>query len=166
MKVLDGVRVVEQAAFISGPCAAMLLGDLGADVIKVERPDGGDPFRAFHGALYSPHYQGYNRNKRSIALDLKDQGDRRVFDDLIAGADVFIENFRPGVADRLGFGAAALQARNPRLIYCSITGFGVSGPYVERPAYDTVAQAMSGYLSLTLDPERPRMTGPAVADTL
>jgi crotonobetainyl-CoA:carnitine CoA-transferase CaiB-like acyl-CoA transferase len=166
MKVLSGVRVVEQAAFISGPCAAMLLGDLGADVIKVERPDGGDPFRAFHGALYSPHYQGYNRNKRSIALDLKDSGDRRVFDDLIARADVFIENFRPGVAERHGFGAADLQARNPRLIYCSITGFGDSGPYVERPAYDTVAQAMSGYLSLMLDASRPRMTGPAVADTL
>jgi crotonobetainyl-CoA:carnitine CoA-transferase CaiB-like acyl-CoA transferase len=166
MKVLKGVRVVEQGAFISGPCAAMLLGDLGAEVIKVERPDGGDPFRAFHGALYSPHYQGYNRNKRSIALDLTNPDDRRVFTGLIERADVFIQNFRPGVAERLGFGAAELQARNPRLIYCSITGFGDSGPYVDRPAYDTVAQAMSGYLSLMLDPAQPRMTGPAVADTL
>jgi crotonobetainyl-CoA:carnitine CoA-transferase CaiB-like acyl-CoA transferase len=166
MKVLDGVRVVEQGAFISGPCAAMLLGDVGADVIKVERPDGGDPFRAFAGALYSPHYQGYNRNKRSIALDLTNPDDRRVFTDLIANADVFIQNFRPGVAERLGCGAAELRQLNPRLIYCSITGFGDSGPYVERPAYDTVAQAMSGYLGLTLDPAHPRMTGPAIADTL
>src|SRR5579871_4428145 len=108
MKVLDGVRVVEQAAFISGPCAAMLLGDLGADVIKVERPDGGDPFRAFDGALYSPHYQGYNRNKRSIALDLKRADDRLTFERLIESADVFIQNFRPGVAERLGFGPAEL----------------------------------------------------------
>jgi crotonobetainyl-CoA:carnitine CoA-transferase CaiB-like acyl-CoA transferase len=166
MKVLNGVRVVEQGAFISGPCAAMLLGDLGAEVIKVERPDGGDPFRAFHGALYSPHYQGYNRNKRSIALDLTNPDDRRVFTGLIERADVFIQNFRPGVAERLGFSAADLQVCNPRLIYCSITGFGDSGPYVDRPAYDTVAQAMSGYLSLMLDPAQPRMTGPAVADTL
>jgi crotonobetainyl-CoA:carnitine CoA-transferase CaiB-like acyl-CoA transferase len=166
MKVLAGVRVVEQGSFISGPCAAMLLGDLGAEVIKVERPDGGDPFRAFDGGLYSPHYQGYNRNKRSIALDLKDADDRRVFTDLIESADVFIQNVRPGVAERLGFGAAELQSLNPRLIYCAITGFGDSGPYVERPAYDTVAQAMSGFLSLMLDPSQPRMTGPAVADTL
>jgi crotonobetainyl-CoA:carnitine CoA-transferase CaiB-like acyl-CoA transferase len=166
MKVLAGVRVVEQGSFISGPCAAMLLGDLGAEVIKVERPDGGDPFRAFDGGLYSPHFQGYNRNKRSIALDLKHEDDRRVFTDLIAGADVFIQNFRPGVAERLGFGAAELRARNPQLIYCAITGFGDSGPYFERPAYDTVAQAMSGFLGLMLDASQPRVTGPAVADTL
>src|SRR5262249_23155133 len=153
---------IEQGAFISGPCASMLLGDLGADVIKVERPETGDPFRAFAGGLYSPHYQGYNRNKRSLALGLKDPGDMAVFQDLIASADVFIQNFRPGVASRLGFGADDLQALNPRLIYCSISGFGESGPYVERPAYDTVAQAMSGFLGLTLNPDHPAMTGPAI----
>src|SRR5260370_41961878 len=115
MKVLKGVRVVEQGAFISGPCAAMLLGDLGADVIKVERPEGGDPFRAFDGALYSPHFQGYNRNKRSIVLDLKSPDDRQAFAELMQGAQGLIQNFLPGVAQARGFRAAAFPAANPRL---------------------------------------------------
>ena len=128
IKVLQGVKVVEQGTFITGPAAGMLLGDLGADVIKVEVPETGDPFRAFKGGLYSPHFQTYNRNKRSITLDTKDAADRAVFDALIADADVYIQNFRPGVADKLGVGEERLRALNPRLVYCSISGFGATGP--------------------------------------
>jgi len=166
MKILKNIRVVEMGTYITGPAAAMHLGDLGADVIKVERPGEGDPFRAFKGGLYSPHYQTYNRNKRSIALDTKDAGDLALFHDLIAGADVFIQNFRPGVAEKLGAGEDALRAVNPRLIYCAISGFGRTGPARDRPAYDTVAQAASGYLRLLTPPTNPRVIGPAIADAV
>ncbi len=166
MPVLHGLKVVEQGTFITGPAAGMLLGDLGADVIKVELPGTGDPFRAFKGGLYSPHFQTYNRNKRSITLDSKDAADREVFDALIAQADVYIQNFRPGVADKLGAGEKRLRALNPKLIYCSISGFGASGPAASRPAYDTVAQAASGFLGLLVNPENPRVVGPAIADAL
>ena len=141
-KVLSGVKVVEMGTFITGPAAAMHLGDLGADVIKVEKPGTGDPFRAFKGGLYSPHYQTYNRNKRSIALDTAEAGDREVFHKLVADADVFIQNFRPGVAEKLGAGEAELRAINPRLIYVAISGFGNSGPSRDRPAYDTVPSVL------------------------
>ena len=164
--VLSGVRVVEQGTFITGPACGMLLGDLGADVVKVEQPGTGDPFRSFKGGLYSPHYQTYNRNKRSITLDSKDAADREVLDALVADADVYIQNFRPGVADKLGVGEARLRALNPRLVYCSISGFGATGPAAARPAYDTVAQAASGFLKLLVNPENPRVVGPAIADAL
>jgi crotonobetainyl-CoA:carnitine CoA-transferase CaiB-like acyl-CoA transferase len=165
-KVLEGIKVVEQGTFITGPACGMLLGDLGADVVKVEQPGSGDPFRAFKGGLYSPHFQTYNRNKRSIALDSKDADDRAVLDALIGEADVYIQNFRPGVADKLGVGAARLRALNPRLVYVSISGFGATGPAAARPAYDTVAQAASGFLKLLVNPENPRVVGPAIADAL
>ena len=165
-QVLAGVRVVEHGTFITGPAAGMLLGDLGADVIKVEQPVTGDPFRAFQGGLYSPHFQTYNRNKRSITLDTKAPADRAAFDALIRDADVYIQNFRPGVADKLGAGAARLRELNPKLIYCSISGFGATGPAANRPAYDTVAQAASGFLNLLVNPENPRVVGPAIADSL
>ncbi|MFZ5455329.1 MAG: CaiB/BaiF CoA transferase family protein [Pseudomonadota bacterium] len=164
--VLDGVRVIEQGTFITGPAAGMILGDLGADVIKVEQPESGDPFRAFKGGLYSPHFQTYNRNKRSIALNPKNADDLAVFDDLIRSADVYIQNFRPGAAERLGAGEARLRALNPRLIYCAISGFGQTGPAAQRPSYDTVAQAASGYLKLLVNPADPRVVGPAVADAM
>jgi len=164
--VLTGIRVVEQGTFITGPACGMLLGDLGADVVKVEQPGTGDPFRAFKGGLYSPHYQTYNRNKRSVTLDPKDAGDRDVLDALVESADVYIQNFRPGVADKLGVGAARLRTLNPRLVYCSISGFGATGPAAARPAYDTVAQAASGFLKLLVNPENPRVVGPAIADAL
>jgi len=133
VKVLDGFRVIELGTYITGPAAGMHLADLGADVIKVERPGSGDPFRAFKGGLYSPHYQTYNRNKRSIALDTRDPTDLAVLHDLVATADVFIQNFRPGVAERLGAGEADLRAIKPDLIYCAISGFGTSGPSRDRP---------------------------------
>ena len=165
-KVLQGLKVIEQGTFITGPACGMLLGDLGADVIKVEVPNTGDPFRAFKGGLYSPHFQTYNRNKRSITLDTKSADDRDTFDALISDADIYIQNFRPGVADKLGAGAARLRALNPKLVYVSISGFGASGPAANRPAYDTVAQAASGFLNLLVNPENPRVVGPAIADAL
>ena len=165
-KILKSVRVVEMGTYITGPAAAMHLADLGADVIKVERPGEGDPFRAFKGGLYSPHFQTYNRNKRSIALDTKDRDDLAVFHDLVATADVFIQNFRPGVAEKIGAGEAELRRINPRLVYCAISGFGQTGPYKDRPAYDTVAQAAAGYLRLLTPPVNPRVIGPAIADAV
>lgn len=166
MKPLQSIRVIEMGTYITGPAAAMQLADLGADVIKVERPGEGDPFRAFKGGLYSPHFQTYNRNKRSIALDTRKPEDLAIFEALIASADVFIQNFRPGVAEKLGAGEADLRALNPRLVYCAISGFGTSGPARDRPAYDTVAQAASGFLRLVTPPDRPRVIGPALADAV
>ncbi len=162
---LSGLRVIEQGTFITGPCAGMMLADLGADVIKIESPEG-DPYRSYQGERYSPHFQAYNRNKRSLALDLKSAADQQLFDGLIREADIYIQNFRPGTAGRLGAGVERLRALNPRLVYCSISGFGGSGPYVERPSYDSVAQALSGFLSVVVDPANPQFLGPALADAI
>ena len=162
---LAGIRVVEQGTFITGPCAGMMLADLGADVIKVESPEG-DPYRAYQGGQYSPHFQAYNRNKRSVALDMKQSADCELFRGLIREADVYIQNFRPGTAERLGAGVERLLQINPRLVYCSISGFGASGPYAERPSYDSVAQALSGFLSVVVDYRRPQFLGPALADAI
>jgi crotonobetainyl-CoA:carnitine CoA-transferase CaiB-like acyl-CoA transferase len=163
--VLRGIRIVEQGTFITGPCAGMMLADLGADVVKIERPEG-DPYRSYQAGHFSPHFQAYNRNKRSLVLDLNEDDDRGVFDRLIRKADVYIQNFRPGTADRLGAGADRLRSLNSGLIYCSISGFGSSGPYADRPSYDSVAQALSGFLSVVVDRERPRFLGPALADAI
>ncbi|WP_073974064.1 CaiB/BaiF CoA transferase family protein [Erythrobacter donghaensis] len=163
---LAGVTVLEMGTFITGPAAGMLLADMGADVIKVEQPGTGDPFRSFKGELYSPHFQTYNRNKRSITIDPKKESDLLVLDRLVEEADVFIQNFRPGVAGRLKVDAERLQAINPRLVYASISGFGSEGPERDRPAFDTVAQAASGFLRLLVNPEHPRVVGPAIADAM
>ena len=162
---LAGIRVVEQGTFITGPCAGMMLADLGADVIKIESPEG-DPYRAYQGGQYSPHFQAYNRNKRSLALDLKNAQDHALFERMVREADVFIQNFRPGTAERLGVGVERLHEINPRLVYCSISGFGSSGPYTDRPSYDSVAQALSGFLSVVVDYQRPQFLGPALADAI
>jgi crotonobetainyl-CoA:carnitine CoA-transferase CaiB-like acyl-CoA transferase len=162
---LSGLRVVEQGTFITGPCAGMMLADLGADVIKIESPEG-DPYRSYQGDRYSPHFQAYNRNKRSLVLDLKSAADQTLFDGLIREAAVYIQNFRPGTAERLGAGVERLRGLNPQLVYCSISGFGSSGPYVERPSYDSVAQALSGFLSVVVDPANPQFLGPALADAI
>ena len=165
-KVLGDVRVLEMGTFITGPSAGLLLADLGAEVVKIEHPEGGDPFRAFRGGLYSPHFQTYNRNKKSITLNTKQPADLAALDRLVGEADIFIQNFRPGVAERLGVDAARLQALNPRLIYVAISGFGATGPDKDRPAFDTVAQAASGFLRLLVNPEHPRVVGPAIADAI
>jgi len=163
---LQGVRVLDMGTFITGPAAGVLLADLGAEVIKVEMPETGDPFRAFKGDLYSPHYQTYNRNKKSVELNTKQADDLAAFDALVATADVFIQNFRPGVAERLNVGAERLRALNPRLIYCDISGFGNDGPWKDRPAFDTVSQASTGFLRLLVNPANPRVVGPAIGDAV
>ncbi|GAA0998025.1 CoA transferase [Acrocarpospora macrocephala] len=149
---LSGVRVLDCTQILSGPYAGALLGDLGADVIKVERPRGGDDVRSAGTvsiAGSSPQFHAVNRNKRSLALDIRTGDGRTLFLDLVAGADVVLENFRPGVMDRLGLGYNALKARNPGIIYCSITGFGEDGPSSDRPGFDLVAQGATGLMSMT-----------------
>ncbi|WP_120076771.1 CaiB/BaiF CoA transferase family protein [Aurantiacibacter odishensis] len=164
---LEGIRVLDMGTFITGPAAGMLLADLGAEVIKVEMPETGDPFRAFKGDLYSPHYQTYNRNKKSIELNTKaNPEDLDALDELVKTADVFIQNFRPGVAERLHVGAERLQDINPRLVYADISGFGNDGPWKDRPAFDTVSQAASGFLRLLVNPDNPRVVGPAIGDAV
>ena len=162
--VLKGVRVVELSTVITAPLAGMMLADLGAEVIKVEHPQGGDPFRAFRGGQYSPNFVAYNRGKRSIQLDLRADAGRSILLKLVARADVLLENYRPGIMAKLGLGDDVLEAANARLIHCSITGFGASGPYSARPAYDNVAVALSGIASLQLDPEQPQSSGPTIPD--
>ena len=163
---LKNVTVVEMGTFITGPAAGMLLADMGATVIKIEQPETGDPFRAFKGGLYSPHFQTYNRNKQSVTLNTRKPEDLAELDRLIATADVFIQNFRPGVAGRLNVDADRLRGLNPRLVYASISGFGSEGPDRDRPAFDTVAQAASGFLRLFVNPAHPRVVGPAIADAM
>lgn len=163
-KPLAGITVLEQGTFITGPAAGMLLADLGARVIKIEQPEYGDPFRSFRGGLYSPYFQAYNRSKESITLNTKLPEDAAVFDELVRSADVYLQNFRPGAAERAGAGPARLQELNPRLIWAGISGFGRTGPSASRPAYDNVAQAASGFLHLTVNPANPRVVGPAIAD--
>lgn len=164
--LLDGFRVIDLGSFITAPFAAMLLGDLGAEVIKVERPGGGDPFRNFESGLYGPQFKAFNRNKKSLVLDLTTEADRKLLAELVRRSDALIENYRPGVMARLGLDAGAATALNPRLVYCSITGFGPDGPSAGMAAYDTVAQAASGYLSLFVSPGDTTIKGPAAADAV
>jgi formyl-CoA transferase len=164
LRPLEDIKVVEIGTMVTAPLAAMLLAQLGADVIKVENPAGGDPFRRSTGGDYSPNFIAYNQNKRSIQLDLASAQGKTELLDLLAAADVLIENFRPGVMHRLGLTAEVLQRANPRLVHCSITGFGTDGPYATRPAYDTVGIALSGILHMYLDREQPQVQGPTLAD--
>jgi crotonobetainyl-CoA:carnitine CoA-transferase CaiB-like acyl-CoA transferase len=163
---LDSIRVVEFANYVSGPYAGMLLGDFGAEVIKVEAPDGGDPFRGWGRVEYSPTFGSVNRNKKSIVLDLKSAGGVAAARALIRSADVLIENFRIGTMERLGLGYDEVARDNPGLVWCSITGFGSSGPYASRPGYDTIGQSMSGLLSLLTDLQAPRPMGISLSDHL
>jgi crotonobetainyl-CoA:carnitine CoA-transferase CaiB-like acyl-CoA transferase len=156
---LDGIRVLELGNFMAGPYAGTLLADMGADVIKVESPAGGDYTRGLGPfAEGSPDGAGFlrlDRNKRSVALDLKSAAGTRAFRTLVATADVVIENLRVGTLDGLGIGYDALAPRHPRLIYCSITGFGRTGPDRDRPGLDLIVQAESGLMSVTGEPGRP-----------
>jgi crotonobetainyl-CoA:carnitine CoA-transferase CaiB-like acyl-CoA transferase len=164
--VLKGVRVVELGTMITAPLAGMMLADLGAEVIKVEHPEGGDPFRSFRGGLYSPHFTAYNRGKRSIKLDLRTEAGQKILRKLLGHTDVLIENYRAGVMERLGLGSKTLTTANARLIHCSITGFGATGPYSTQPAYDSVGLAISGIASLFLDPDEPQASGPTIPDNV
>ena len=163
---LAGIRVIELGQYISGPYAAKLLADLGADVVKVESPEG-DPMRRWEGSgSMSPQFAAYNRGKRAVVLDLKSPEGLAELLELARTADVLIENFRPGVAARLGFGPDALHELNPSLITCSITGFGADGPYAKRPAYDTVISAVGAMYSQVVPAETLRPLGPAFSDLL
>ena len=153
---LAGYRVIDLTRVLSGPFCSMMLGDLGADVVKVEAPDG-DPVRqqgAGRDGL-SWYFAAFNRNKRSVTLDLKSEEGRDALTALLAGADALVENFRPGVLARMGFDEARLQAIRPGLVTCSISGFGAAGPYRDRPAFDFIAQAMSGFMSTNGRPDDP-----------
>jgi crotonobetainyl-CoA:carnitine CoA-transferase CaiB-like acyl-CoA transferase len=168
MRPLEGIRVLDLTRVVSGPYCTMLLGDFGADVIKVERPGGGDDTRAF-----APPFQGdqaayflsVNRNKRSITLDLKSERGKEVLWRLVDVSNVLVENFRPGTMDRLGFGYAAVQARRPAMIYCSISGFGDTGPQKDRAGYDLIAQGEAGIMDLTGSRDGPpHKVGTSIAD--
>lgn len=168
MKPLAGIRVLDLSRVLAGPYCTALLADLGAEVIKLEPPAGDDyrhvgPFRAGESALFTLN----NRGKRSVALDLKVPAHLAMAQAIAAQVDVVVENFRPGVAERLGLGAAALRAANPGLIYCSISGFGQDGPCRDLPAYDIVVQAMSGLMAATGEEGgAPLKTGESIADLI
>ncbi|KRW94834.1 CaiB/BaiF CoA-transferase family protein [Paracoccus sp. MKU1] len=168
MKPLQGIRVLDLSRVLAGPYCTALLADLGAEVIKLEPPQGDDyrhigPFKDGESALFTLN----NRGKQSLVLDLKDPGDLALAKAVAARVDVVVENFRPGVAARLGLGAEALRAENPRLVYCSISGFGQQGPFRDLPAYDLVVQAMSGLMAGTGEEGgAPLKTGESVADLI
>jgi crotonobetainyl-CoA:carnitine CoA-transferase CaiB-like acyl-CoA transferase len=166
---LDGLRVIDLSRVVAGPFCTMMLGDMGADVIKIEEPRHGDDTRGWAPAFdgWSSYFLGLNRNKRSVALDLKTEEGRAALRALLTDADVFVENFRPGSLTKLGFGIDAVRAVNPRLIYCSISGYGQSGPRSHLPGYDVVIQGESGLMSVTGDAGgSPTRVGIAITDHL
>jgi crotonobetainyl-CoA:carnitine CoA-transferase CaiB-like acyl-CoA transferase len=167
---LHGYRVVDLTSNVAGPLATMILADQGADVIKVEAPDGGDATRAGADRRggFSASFLNNNRNKRSIVLDLKTAGGVEALMRLAAGADVFVQNFRPGVADRLGVGEEPVRAISPKIVYVSISGFGERGPYAAKPAYDPVIQGFSGLATVQAgsDEARPRLLRTILPDKL
>jgi len=168
MRPLDGIRVVDLTRVLSGPYCTMQLGDLGAEVIKVERPGEGDDTRAF-----APPFQGdqaayflsVNRNKRSLTLDMKTERGKEILWRLIDTSDVLVENFRPGAMDRLGLGYEAVKARRPSMVYCSISGFGDTGPQKDRPGYDVIVQGEAGIMDVTGPRDgAPYKVGVAIGD--
>ena len=169
---LEGIRVVDLTRVMSGPYCTMMLGDMGADVIKVELPGKGDDTRSWGPPFVerpgipreSAYYLSVNRNKRSIELDLKSERGREILWKLIDSGDVLVENFSPGTIDRLGFGHEEVLKRNPKMVYCSISGFGQTGPASKRPAYDLIIQGMSGMMSVTGPPDAPTKMGVPIAD--
>lgn len=165
---LQGIRVLDLTSYIAGPFATMLLGDLGAEILKIETPGKGDPFRDWENEPrdYSPLFCGFNRNKKSLTLNLRIPEGREIFLRLARETDVVVENFRPGVVNRLGIGYATIKEFNPRVIYCSISAFGQSGPYRDRPGYDTIGQALSGLLSILTDLRSPKGPGAPFSDHL
>jgi crotonobetainyl-CoA:carnitine CoA-transferase CaiB-like acyl-CoA transferase len=172
MTALDGIRVLDFTQAMAGPDCAMLLADFGADVVKVE-PPGGDGSRAWGASRFGPEgefsalYLAFNRNKASIVVDLKSEEGQGRVRDLVSEADVVIEGFRPGVAERLGIGYEQLAALKGDLVYCSISGFGQTGPLRERPGYDQLLQAYAGHMSITGEPGRPSVRiGPSAIDLL
>lgn len=168
---LENLKVIDFSRVLAGPLATMVMGDLGAEVVKIERPGQGDDTRSW-GPPYDEHgmatyFQAVNRNKRSLALDLADPGDLRRARELVADADVLVENFRPGVMDRLGLGYEALHRERPQLVYCSITGFGSAPGAASMPGYDLLVQAVGGLMSITGSSDgEPQKVGVALVDVI
>ena len=164
---LEGIRVLDLTQIMAGPFCTMLLADLGAEVIKIENPRGGDDSRRMAPPFYngeSAAFIAMNRNKYGLAVDIRTPTGKEVLWHLIETADVLVENFRPGTMQRLGFGFEEVHARFPKLVYCSISGFGQTGPYRERGGFDLVAQAMSGLLSVTGTADEPAKVGVPISD--
>ena len=168
MKALDRVRVLDLTRALAGPYCTMMLGDYGADVVKIERPGTGDDTRGWappHIGDQSSYFLQINRNKRSMTLNLRHPEGKQIFLEMAKGADVVVENFTPGVVDRLGIGYESVKALNPGVVFCSISGFGQTGPYASKPAYDQIMQGIGGLMSITGEPGRPPVkTGVAVTD--
>ena len=163
---LAGIKIVEAASYVTGPFASQLLADLGAEVIKIEEPKRGDPFRGWGERNYAATFCSLNRNKKSVTIDFRSDDGRDLMIQLLTGADVFIQNFRPGVLDKRGLGYDDIRTVNPKIVYCSISGFGPKGPYRDMPGYDTIGQARSGLLSLLTDPGKPQGMGISFSDHL
>jgi crotonobetainyl-CoA:carnitine CoA-transferase CaiB-like acyl-CoA transferase len=167
-KPLDGLLVIDLSRVLAGPYCTMELADMGATVIKIEIPDSGDDTRAYGPPFLngeSTYFMSVNRNKKSLTLNLKHPRGKEILRQLLHKGDVLVENFRPGTLDGLGFGYDAVHAFNPKLIYCSISGFGQTGPYAQRPGYDLIAQAEGGVMSLTGEPDgAPLKVGLSFAD--
>ena len=166
---LSGIRILDLTRVLAGPFCTMLMGDMGAEIIKIESPGHGDDSRKYPPFIrdHSIYFMNLNRNKKSVTLNLKDSRGRGVFFDLVENSDVVIENFRPGTMEKLGIGYAAIKERNPNIIYASVSGFGHTGPYKDMPGYDIIGQAMGGIMSITGWPDSPpTRTGTAIADIL
>lgn len=170
MGVLSGIRVVDFTRVVAGPYCTMLLGDLGAEIIKIEQPGKGDDTRSWGPPFVggeSAYFLSVNRNKKSVCLDLNNEDDLKVVHRLVAESDVVIENFRSGIMERFGLGYEDWRERHPRLIYCSISGYGRSGPYKDRAGYDVIVSAMGGLMGITGTPEgEPVKTGVALTDVI
>jgi len=168
-RALEGIRVLDFSRVLAGPYCTMVLGDLGADIVKVERDGVGDDLRQW-GPPFTPdgestYFLSVNRNKRSVVLDLKTESGRDLALKLVRQSDVLVENFRPGVMEAVGLGYEQLKQINPRLVYCSITGYGTTGPLADRPGYDVITQGMGGLMSVTGEPEGvPTRVGVAIID--
>jgi crotonobetainyl-CoA:carnitine CoA-transferase CaiB-like acyl-CoA transferase len=164
--VLEGTVCIDVSGHVAGPYAGSLLGDLGCEVIKVELPDGGDTHRGRNPKYegYGPSFRVLNRNKKSVTLNLREKRGREILLKLLETADILIENFRPPTRQRLGLDYEKLSKINPKLIHCSISGYGQSGPYRDKPGFDTIGQALSGMLSLVTDFDNPKVAGFSITD--
>src|SRR5437899_114712 len=162
---LDGVRVVDLSRLVAGNAVSSQLGDFGAEVLKIEDPVKGDPLRAWQSQGVSVHWKLYARNKKSVALSLREAKGRELLLDLIASSEVLIENFRPGTLEKMGLGPEVLQARNPRLVIVRVSGWGQDGPYRDRPGFGTLVESMSGYAARTGFADREPVPTRAFAPT-
>ena len=163
---LEGYICIDVSGHVAGPYASSLLGDLGCDVIKVELPNGGDTHRGRNPKYegYGPSFRALNRNKRSVTIDLRHKKGGEILRKLLATADIFLENFRPPTRAKLGLDYEELSKLNPKLIHCSISGYGQSGPYRDKPGFDTIGQALSGMMSLVTDLDDPKVAGVSFVD--